>query len=469
MPRRKKGIRLGLRPSRRDGNNVRRASWIILDGHKHIATGCAASEIAAAEAKLAEYVAAKYQPARKARDIEQIDVADVLAIYEEDCRDRQANHSKFYGRLGRLNDFWGGRKLSEVTGQSCRDYIADRGSSGGARRDLEDLRAAINHHAKEGLHRGIVRVLLPARGAPRTRWLTRSEAARLIWVCWRTRERQKRHRGSDKDKTLPTDRKPLLHLARFILIGLYSGSRAAAIAAASPHKGVGRSYVDLENGIFYRLPEGQTETRKRQPPVPIPPRLLAHLRRWVDKGLVGGHFVQWHGSGVRSVKTAFRTAVSLADLSGKVTPHTLRHTAATWLMQAGVDKWEAAGFLGMSVEMLDRVYGHHHPDHLRTAARALGYGRRRQSLAETLAGRRGRRRPSPQRVESAGGPGRTRTSNQTVMSGGGRTRFGRLLNRCAVHVAQCRESWTLWSRYEPTPLLAGTLPGHQLNSLCVNY
>ena len=171
------------------------------------------------------------------------------------CRARQANHSKFYGRLGRLNDFW-----------AAGSFRRSR-----ARRDLEDLRAAINHHAKEGLHRGVVRVLLPARGAPRTRWLTRSEAARLIWVCWRTRERQKRHRGSDKDKTLPTDRKPLLHLARIILIGLYSGSRAAAIAAASPHKGVGRSYVDLENGIFYRLPEGQTETRKRQPPSPFRP------------------------------------------------------------------------------------------------------------------------------------------------------------------------------------------------------
>ena len=33
-------------------------------------------------------------------------------------------------------------------------------------------------------------------------------------------------------------------------------------------------------------------------------------------------------------------------------------------MQAGVDKWEAAGFLGMNVEMLDRVYGHHHPDYM---------------------------------------------------------------------------------------------------------
>ena len=37
-----------------------------------------------------------------------------------------------------------------------------------------------------------------------------------------------------------------------------------------------------------------------------------------------------------------------------MSPHTLRHTAATWLMQAGADRWQAAGYLGMSVEMLRR-------------------------------------------------------------------------------------------------------------------
>lgn len=41
-------------------------------------------------------------------------------------------------------------------------------------------------------------------------------------------------------------------------------------------------------------------------------------------------------------------------------------------MQSGVDKWEAAGFLGMSVETLERVYGHHHPLHLKQAAMAIG-------------------------------------------------------------------------------------------------
>src|SRR6185437_11182459 len=74
---------------------------------------------------------------------------------------------------------------------------------------------------------------------------------------------------------------PLKHLARFLLIALYTGTRSGAVLTASPYPGEGRSYVDLERGIFYRLAEGARETNKRQPPVPIPPRLLAHMRRLV--------------------------------------------------------------------------------------------------------------------------------------------------------------------------------------------
>jgi hypothetical protein len=60
---------------------------------------------------------------------------------------------QFAARIRRLDEFWGGRMLSEVTGTECRKYVKSRGNDGGARRDLEDLRAAINHHAKEGFHR----------------------------------------------------------------------------------------------------------------------------------------------------------------------------------------------------------------------------------------------------------------------------------------------------------------------------
>jgi hypothetical protein len=41
-------------------------------------------------------------------------------------------------------------------------------------------------------------------------------------------------------------------------------------------------------------------------------------------------------------------------------------------MQCGVPIWEAAGFLGMSPEVLQDTYGHHHPDYLMGAAAAIG-------------------------------------------------------------------------------------------------
>ena len=41
-------------------------------------------------------------------------------------------------------------------------------------------------------------------------------------------------------------------------------------------------------------------------------------------------------------------------------------------MQAGVDPYEAAGYLGMTVETLMDTYGHHHPSFQENAARASG-------------------------------------------------------------------------------------------------
>jgi integrase len=166
------------------------------------------------------------------------------------------------------------------------------------------------------------------------------------------------------------------------LIGLYTGTRAGAIATSSPYAEQGRSFVDLERGIFDRKTIGKRASKKRQTPAPVPPRLLAHLRRWKDRKLIVTCFVEFNGKPVASVKRGFRTAVGLAKLQGRVTPHTLRHTAATWLMQRGVPVWEAAGFLGMSPEVLPSTYGHHHPDFLQGAAAAIGRKTRYVSVAE---------------------------------------------------------------------------------------
>jgi integrase len=389
MPRPSKGVRLYRRKARhRHGKLVAQAVWIIKDGSRHVATGCLASASETkpppeAEQALANYIAGKYQPERRRRDIEDIDCADVLSIYLTDIGE-PGDQFEIQARIERLNEFWGGKMLAQVNAQTCGAYVKHRGSLGGARRDLETFRAAINHHAKEGFHRGVVRVSLPSKGEPRDRWLTRDEAAALIWHCWRYREKQTIHAGASKGHPVQTYRRPLRHVARFILIGLYTGTRAGAIASASPYAELGRSYVDLERGIFYRKPIGKRATKKRQTPAPIPARLLAHLRRWKQQKLIASCFVEFNGKPVSSVKKGFQSAVRLAQLPGKVTPHTLRHTAATWLMQRGVPIWEAAGFLGMSPEVLQETYGHHHPDHLQGAAAAIGQKGRYVSVVETV-------------------------------------------------------------------------------------
>lgn len=132
--------------------------------------------------------------------------------------------------------------------------------------------------------------------------------------------------------------------------------------------------MDLENGIFYRLAWGKKQTNKRQPPNPIPERLLAHLKRWQSKGLMNTHFVEWNGKPIDSVSNSFDRAKKLAGIQD-IRPHTLRHTCVTWLLQSGVSIWDTAGYVGMSPEMVSNVYGHHCPDHLQKAVQGITWRR----------------------------------------------------------------------------------------------
>jgi integrase len=117
-------------------------------------------------------------------------------------------------------------------------------------------------------------------------------------------------------------------------------------------------------------------TKKRNPPIPLPDRLLAHLRRWEADG--ARYLVEYAGKSVARVDKVLGDAAREAGL-GKVAPHCLRHTAASWQVQSGTDLYEAGAYLGMSVATLTSVYAHHHPQHLTRAKEA--YTRHRQRIA----------------------------------------------------------------------------------------
>lgn len=361
MPGRSKGARLWLRRERRGDAGTRSARWFIRDGSHIESTGCVAHDLAGAERALSRYVATKHARAsagNRNRHPSIIPIADILMIYLQAKAVAHARPEETKQRIRALAGFFGDKMLSYVNGNTCRAYAETRPAVGG-RRELEDFRAAINHHRREGLCSEVVEVVLPPPPASRDRWLTRQEAARAIRAAWRYREVQN-FKG--------TDRRTRQHIARFILVGIYTGTRASAICGAALQPTPGRGWIDLDRGVFYRRPAGKRETKKRQPPVPLPTPLLAHMRRWARNGQ--RFVVEWNGEPVARVSRAFASVIKDAKLED-VTPHVLRHTSATWLMQAGTDPWQAAGYLGMTLEMLMNRYGHHHPEYLARAKSAF--------------------------------------------------------------------------------------------------
>lgn len=343
MPRQAKPPRLYLR---KDGDG---GSWIVRDNGRDRRTGCPASDRAGAERWLAIYLSQKHaaRPAKGGKS-DTISLAEVLRVYAMEHAPATTDPSLIGRHIQFLAPYWGLMKVAEIKGASCRQYVESRKSISLARRELETLRAAVNYFHKEYGLDPVPAFTMPPKSVARTRWLTRSEAARLLW-------------NARKSK----------HLQRFILIGLYTGTRSGAILRLSWIPSTSGGWVDLDKGVIYRKAEGQGETRKRQPPVKIPERLAVHMRRWRAADGRIRHVVNWNGSSVQSVKKAFRTARKEAGLDVGVIPHVLRHTCATWLMQGGVDIWQAAGFLGMTAEMIERTYGHHHTEFQSGAVAAM--------------------------------------------------------------------------------------------------
>ncbi|MGR9078123.1 tyrosine-type recombinase/integrase [Rhizobium leguminosarum] len=100
---------------------------------------------------------------------------------------------------------------------------------------------------------------------------------------------------------------------------------------------------------------------------PDPRNLLPHVRRWRRITVVGP--VEYHGRLIAKERKGFTRARELAGLGEHVTPHVLKHTCITWMMRRGVPIWEVAGFSGTSENIIRKVYGHHHPNHLSAATK----------------------------------------------------------------------------------------------------
>lgn len=436
MPRRSKGPRLYLRPARPDKGQL--AAWVIRDGAREVGTSCGPGDRAGAEVALGDYLVQKHAQAGPAdadrgrvRDPSQVLIADVLALYAAERAPRLTDPVSASFRLESLTDYWTADAplhpndkrdgtLASILRSTCQGYVAwrtaqpvrsykdpakaRRVSDQAARRELEDLSAAIGWYAQEHpLTRMPVVTLPPKSESPRDAF-TRAQAARLLkaalgyrWHADRIEPRTGRPGVWVRlGPTAVTNRR---HLRRFLMLGLYTGSRHTVLLRLLWSESPTQAWVDMDRGVIYRRGRAERDhATKRRPVCQIPPRVLSCLRRWkaqddaqaarmrqahLDTGGDPATAPQLasviHFGGqpfADRIRRGFASLVADAGLDVDATPHWMRHTCATWLMEADTPPWIAAGYMGMSMKTLEDTYGHHRPG--AQSAAHLGAGGRRR-------------------------------------------------------------------------------------------
>lgn len=321
----------------------------------------------------------------------QVHVTDLLAFYATQHGPELTSPDTLLTALQPLQAFFARVTIAQMTPAKVKEYwawrrqhsvrtfpletgrppeVVARGVGDGTIiRELRGvLRPAIEYAIRnKKLDAGSYYVPLPPEPPGRDFWITRCQAARLLWESRR-------------------DKRSRLHLPLFIQIALYTGQRASAVLDLT------WSQIDLVRGRINFNPPGRTQTKKRRPIIPVPRALLATLRRRHAQAerervqrdreaksdpmnakrrfAVGETVIAYRGQRVGSVKKGFATAAERAGIP-ECTAHTLRHTAGTWMAQAGVKIEEIAGYLGHSSSQTTELYAHHHPDYMENARSAF--------------------------------------------------------------------------------------------------
>ena len=261
--------------------------------------------------------------------------------------------------------------LSEVDEDACERYAACRRSgeiaamttakvsprpvipSGGTiRRELQVLSAACQNavRRKRIPRNEAPEIVLPEKAPARAAWLFPDELAKLREAAT----------GRTRD---------------FIDLAYFTAGRKASVERLTV------AQVDLQGRrIDLRVP-GERQTKKRKGIVPIDEDLVPALERIMAAaeaaradGSVPEGYLLGHPGSVRKAFERLAKRTGLLYLPArelrpvcKLTPHALRHSRATHLLQEGVDPYAVADLLHDSIDMVLRVYAHACPSHVKRA------------------------------------------------------------------------------------------------------
>ncbi len=275
-------------------------------------------------------------------------VKDALKSYwEEHVAIKAVAKSRIDYAIGPLLKHLSANDLSAIDIRACREYQKKRAAEGvkdsTIRYELGILKAAANHCVKWRYldARAMPIIEMPAGSPEKRMWLFKDELQRLA--------------AAAEGRCL-----------WFILLAYYTAGRKESIETLE------RRQIDLEARRINLSKRGAPKTKKRKPIVPIDPLIYDRLVEYL-----ASHNSPWALGTPNDIRYEFDKAAERAGLNvleekgmrdgGRLTPHILRHTRATHLLQDGKSPFAVANLLGDNLQTVLRVYGHACPDFLAEA------------------------------------------------------------------------------------------------------
>lgn len=275
-------------------------------------------------------------------------VADIWAVYLD--RNGETDTTRFSWK--NLEPHFGALTIGEIT-QGCVDaYVALRQTGrigrkskpATCRRELALLVAAMNFFAGPAIglidRDALPKLVLPSDSAPRDRWLSMEEMQRLLAAAAKMRVGRRLSRGE-----------------RFLWLALETAARKQAILDLTWDR------VDFQAGVIHYAVPGRQETKKRRASVPMSKTLrkvLARAYRERTSELVLDNKAEVWAT-IQSIAITAGFEGERGRNGGKptatgISPHVLRHTAATHMARNGVPLWTVAKILGNTMAVVEKTY-----------------------------------------------------------------------------------------------------------------
>ena len=214
--------------------------------------------------------------------------------------------------------------VDAITADVCRDYARDRIAQGvhqgSVWTELTRLRSCINWAVKRRvIPYPAPYVWIPSKPAPKQRVLDPAEVIALL------------------------DNAVMPHVRLFILLAITTGARSSALLELTWDR------VDFDAGTLdLRTLETSNPllktVRKHRAVVPMSAAARAALQE-AKAGSLSNYVIDWDGEPIKKIRKGFAEACRRAGLTD-VTPHTLRHSCASWLASDGVEMERIARHLG---------------------------------------------------------------------------------------------------------------------------